>query len=303
MTLRVVGTLTTMPDRYHKVVETLRTLNTQTYKLDAIYLAIPRVSKRLGVPYPEVPDEIKALCTIVKCDDHGPITKILGGLLREQKRGTVIISFDDDMIYPPLLVERLVKHHREYPNSAIGSSGMLVRYNCPACAITPNEDNFLFNIPKFHVPKEGRRVDSIYGYPGALYVRKFFPHVDELDEEMLKYAAIDDDMFINDDVTISGYLSLNNIERRIFNDIPKVSYVLDPQSKNRVMTVNDISYDMAKFFARMNRAIKKSKELGMYKDPEDFDLSESIVWLVTVVVLSVLFIIAIATWLVLDRKY
>ena len=300
--MRTIATLTTMPDRYFKIVKTLESLRRQTYKLDAIYLGLPKKSRRLGIEYPPVPSEITKLCTVVTCPDFGPITKIVGGLLQEKDPNTVIITFDDDMIYPETLVQSLVNHHIKYPDSAIGSSGMLLRYNCPMCAITPNEDNFLYRIPKFIVPLEGRRVDSIYGYPGALYVRKFFPVKERLEEDFLNFALINNDMLMNDDIVISGYLSLHNIERRIFPNMPVVSFVLDENSGERVRNNNEISYDLDRFFQRMNRSIDSSKSIGMYSTTEPLDMSETLVGISFIVVLAVLIIIILAIYILLSPQ-
>jgi len=300
--MRVVATLTTMPDRYHKVVKTLESLHKQTYKLDAIYLGLPIKSRRLGVEYPPVTEEISKICTIVTCTDFGPITKIVGGIIMENDPSTVIISFDDDMIYPPNMVETLVLHHGKNPNSAIGSSGMLLRYSCPMCAITPNEDNFFYRIPKFSVPKEGRRVDSIYGYPGALYVRKFFPHIQDMEEKFLNYALIDNNMLMNDDIVISGYLSIQNIERRIFPDMPIVSFVTDDITNLRQRNKNEISYDLDRFFQRMNSAIVTAKSLGMYSTTEPVDISETIVGISAIAILSLIVVVIIFIYMVRSRN-
>lgn len=301
--MRVVASLTTMPDRYFKIIKTLESLNNQTYKLDNIYLSLPETSRRLNIPYPDVPDEINKLCTVVKCTDYGPITKISGGLLMETDPNTVIITFDDDMIYPPGIVAALIKHHEKYPDSALGSSGMLLKYNCPLCAITPNEDNFFYRIPKFKVPEEGRRVDSIYGYPGALYSRKFFPSNENLETEFFKYALIDHDTFMNDDITISGYLSLKNIERRIFPNMPVVSFVVSETTGERIRADNEISYDLDKFFQRMNAAITKCKSIGMYQNTEPMDLSESIVGVSTIFIVCFIILIGIIIYMISSRNY
>lgn len=295
--VRVVASLTTMPDRYFKTVKTLQTLSKQTYKFDQIYLSLPDKSRRLGIDYPPITEEMAQLCTVVPCVDYGPITKILGGILSEDDPNTIIISFDDDMIYPNTLVESLIRHHKQFPDSAIGSSGMLLKYSCPMCAITPNEDNFLFRIPKFPMPPNGRRVDSIYGYPGALYVRKFFPVKEKLEEEFLNYALNDRNMFINDDITISGYLSLKGIERRIFPSMPIVSFVLDEETGTRLRNKNEISYDLDTFFQRMNMAISAAKKIGMYSHTEEVDITETIAGVSAIVILCVLAIIIICIYI------
>ena len=56
--LRVVCSLTSMPNQYEKVIKTLESLHAQTHKLDAIYLSLPEISRRLGTKYPPVPKEI-----------------------------------------------------------------------------------------------------------------------------------------------------------------------------------------------------------------------------------------------------
>lgn len=289
--LKVVASLTTMPDQYSKVIKTLESLHAQTYKLDAIYLSLPEISRRLGTKYPPVPKEISDKCTIISCDDVGPITKISGGLLAESDPDTVIISFDNDMVYPDTMIEKLVSHHKKYPNSAIGSAGMLLKYGCPFCAINPNENNLLYNISKFQIPEQGRKIDSLYGYPGALYVRKFFPEKDKLNDEFFKYALINEATLLNDDIIISGYLSLKNIERRIFPNMPSVDFV--KQGGERKRTEAEISYNMDKFFQRMNVAIDTTKSIGMYKETEPINFNETIFGVAAIIVITIIIIFII----------
>ena len=163
------------------------------------------------------------------------------------------------------------------------------------CAITPNEDNALYRISKFHVPLEGRRVDSIYGYAGALYVRKFFPSNDKLEEEFLKPALINTDTLMNDDIMISGYISTRGIERRIFPNMPNVGFVLKGGTRERVET--EISYSLDKFFQRMNAAILKAKEIGMYSVTEPMDVSETIIGVAAIAVLSILVLIILLIYI------
>jgi hypothetical protein len=226
----------------------------------------------------------------------GPITKLYGGLLAEQDPDTIIISFDNDMVYPETMVEKLVENHKKYPNSAIGSAGMLLKYGCPFCAICPNENNYLYNISKFPVPPQGKRIDSLYGYPGALYLRKFFPEKSLLNEEFFKYALINEATLLNDDIIISGYLSLCKIERRIFPNMPSVDFV--KQDGERKRTEVEISYNMDKFFQRMNIAIDTAKEVGMYKTTEPINLNETIFGIGAIIVIVIIIILVICYLLI-----
>lgn len=291
---RVVASLTTMPDRYQKVVKMLKSLKNQSYKLDAIYLSLPERSRRLNIDYPPIPEEISNLCTVVRCVDYGPITKIVGALISEHFDDTIIITFDDDQLYPYTLVETLVNLHKRFPDAAIGSSGMLLKQECPLCAIYPAGTEMIFQVPKFQVQPCGRRVDSIYGYPGALYLRKHFPIDNLLEEEFLKYALINHECFMNDDIVISAYLSMKNVDRIIFPDVPVPAHVVNSVTRTRERTVSEISYDLDKFFQRMNIAIRTCKSLGMYAITEPMDPSETVVG-VGMILFFVILIIIILT--------
>ena len=293
---RVVGSLTTMPNQYFKLPGTLSSLNNQTRKLDAIYLGLPQVSRRMSSEYPELPQEISKLCTVVRCEDYGPITKIVPGLLMETDPNTVVITFDNDMHYHPDTVAKLIEHHESYPESAIGSSGMLLKYKCPACAITPNENEQISRVAKFAIPNEGRRVDSVYGYPGALYTRGMFPSNEDLEKKFLDYALLDNNMLMNDDIVISGYLSLHNVERRIFPNMPEVGFTLTNGVRER--SGSEISYNIDKFFQRMNLAIDTARSQGMYAITEPMDSSETIIGVSAIIVLCFLAALIIFIYLI-----
>src|SRR5438045_920235 len=100
--VRVVASCTTLPDRYDNLKIMLKSLKKQTHPLDEIYLTIPKRAHRLNKLYPSLPTEIKQICTPVYIDvDYGPITKIYGALAHETDSDTIIITVDDDNIYPP----------------------------------------------------------------------------------------------------------------------------------------------------------------------------------------------------------
>lgn len=292
---RVVVSFTSMPNQYEKVSKTLDSLLNQSYKADAIYFSLPEVARRTGEKYPPVPKEIRRKCTLVPCTDFGPITKVSGGLLMEEDPETIIVSCDNDMVYPERMLEKLVEKAKFYPNSALGSAGMLLKYPCPVCAISPNENNYLYNISKFHIPPEGRRIDSLFGYPMALYRRKMFPKKEKLEEEFYKYALMTPEMLLNDDITISGYLSLHNIERRIFPDLPNVDFVKENGERKR--TEVEISINLDKFFQRMNSAIATAKSIGMYANTEQVSADETILGVSAIIVIVIIIIILIAIFL------
>jgi hypothetical protein len=142
------------------------------------------------------------------------------------------------------------------------------------------------NIINFKISKNGRKVDSIYGFSGALYLRKFFPSKEKLYDDFIKYALTDEYIRINDDISISGFLSMSNIERRIFSDFD-IIYLSKEGNKN------DISADGFKFIRRLNLSIITAKSIGMYKNPEEVYFSETILFKIFIILFIILFIIVL----------
>lgn len=297
--VRIVGSLTTIPGRYNKLKRTLKSLEAQDIKLDAIYLGIPERSRRLNIEYPTIPDDIKELCTIVPCaHDYGPLTKIAGALQMEQDPETIIITFDDDVIYSPNLVATLLTRHKEFPQSAIGSSGILLGYGFPFYSTVNNGNNSWNSLTGFAIPEKGRSVDILCGFSSVLYIRKFFPHANNLHEDFLKLPLSDNDVYFNDDVMISAYLSAHNIERRI---VPKVP----PPNDGKVFDLeidgpdgNEISFDKMKFLRRFRQAVTKVREWGFFATTQPVALGETVGGHILIgAIIIILLVLAIAMFL------
>ncbi|MEM0354166.1 MAG: hypothetical protein QXW79_01155 [Thermoplasmata archaeon] len=254
--MRVVASLTTIPYNYSTLLVTLKTLLNQTYRLDAIYLGLPKNCRRLNKEYPPIPSEIAEICTIVPCEDFGPITKLYGALVSEEDPDTVIITFDDDDKYAENLVEILLKHHLEFPNAAVGF-GNRFNHKIVDTDLPLEELDTFGNI--YSVPNEGLNVDFLYGYSGVLYVRKFFPAKEKLIMDFFNYAFIDNDAYCNDDVIISGYLSMHNIERRSFRDIPMPKGIPNPIGFGYRLSV-----DPKFVLFQMRRLLRNLRKLNMY---------------------------------------
>ena len=269
--LRIVASLTTLPDRYHLLCKTIKSLKDQDWPLDAIYLAVPIRSHRLNKEYPPIPDDLTELCTVVRTDiDYGPVTKIYGALISETDPDTVIISCDDDVIYHHSLVRKLVEHHLENPGICICGTGALIGRGLPFISIITSLNPFRnwngFSGPE--VPKEGKAIDLIFGVAGVLYQRGFFPDNKHLHDELLKYSLENEYVFVNDDVLISGYLSKKDIKRVVFYDIPNVSC----QEGNRK---DALSHDLIPMLVKLDRSIKYMKTQGFFPTTEPLALDET----------------------------
>ena len=115
---RVVLSLSTLPGRIGALESMLGRLREQTRPADAIYVTLPCASIRAGgVPY-LVPQALadahaRGELTLLRADaDWGPATKLIAALAREQAlmaaggdARSVIVTVDDDILYPRTLVE------------------------------------------------------------------------------------------------------------------------------------------------------------------------------------------------------
>lgn len=263
--MRIVFSLTTIPSRLNNIYETLESLNDQYVKADAIYLTIPKTCKRLNLKYPKISKKIKDLCQPVYIDqDYGPVTKIIGALTEETDPNTLILTVDDDIIYPPTLISDMLKHHKKYPNSALSSSGLSLG-NYPfkySISFNQKKNDWWFTMSG---KNKGREIDILYGYAGALYLRKFFPENKYLYQNFLKYTTYSDDLFKNDDVFLSFYLNKQHIKRRLI-DIDEV------QNKSGE---DALSSDVWNFFKSLNRAVSKCEQMGWAKNKSVVYMSES----------------------------
>lgn len=285
--LRVVATCTTLPDRYSTLVRTLECLHNQDIKLDAIYVTIPYVAKRLNKAYPPITTEMSQLATVIRVkEDYGPLCKLYGALVNEKDPNTIIISVDDDCIYPPTLVSVLLDYHTREPNVAICGTGALLKNGTWFSSININVDYYNKNMCGFNVPNKGRYIDLIHGFVGVLYKRSFFPHRKRLYEELYKYPLMDHSIFCHDDVIISGYLKKNKIKMMTFNKIPSI--IADVKNEDA------LSYNFFEMLYKFNKSILLLKEHGMFLTYENTSISESptyrVILFIAIIILIILFI-------------
>lgn len=124
---RVVIGLTTIPARALGLTPLLRSVAAQSRLPDALYVSVPRVCRRDGKRYPEarlaalLATELPGVGVLDRVsDDHGPLTKLMGMLMRERARGmlmhererdaagdTLLVTVDDDRLLHPRFLEAI----------------------------------------------------------------------------------------------------------------------------------------------------------------------------------------------------
>ena len=278
---RVVATYTTLPSRYEVLYMSILTLKKQTRPPDVIYVTLPKRAARLNLEYPPLPLYITELCTVVPTEiDYGPLTKIYGALTMEIDPNTIIISCDDDVFFDPTHIEIMLKHHQQYPQACICGTGALIAKGVLFISIVSSIQPFHTwrAFTGFTVNKEGRNVDLIFGAAGVLYTRSMFPKKSQLHDELLNYALIDNAIFHNDDVLISGHLSKHDIERRVFLDIPSVQHANGPDA---------LSGDLVKMIKRMALSIEKVKQYGFFPTMVSVAITETPAGRVVIIVIVI----------------
>ena len=154
----VYVTLTTLPERittrhFRDVVNSLRAQTVPAH----LQINIPWQVQ--GKSY-DVPDWLSQIANIVRCQDIGPATKLLGGL-GQLPDNSLVVVVDDDIVYRPQMIERLVRQWRKSPNAVcanqVGEHGEAMGFAGYLIA-----KPLLRGIEKLKMPAECRLVDDTW---------------------------------------------------------------------------------------------------------------------------------------------
>lgn len=105
---RLVVSLTSYPPRFATLYPTLRLLMSQTVAPDDVVLWIAE-GDRAQLP-PEVESLRSSGLLIETCEDYGPFKKFVGS--RRRWPSAHIVTVDDDVAYPPTMLEELIEGFR-----------------------------------------------------------------------------------------------------------------------------------------------------------------------------------------------
>jgi len=259
--MRIVGSLTTLPSRIGKIGDTIRSIYNQTVKFDCIYLNIPYYSVKEDSDY-IIPEEYYKYCSIMRCNDYGKITKMFGPLTEELDGETIIITFDDDVIYPKELVEKLLVKSKKYPTGAIGSSGIKI-------GGFPYYINYI-NGNK--ITTEKQNVDILLNKNACLYKRKYFPSFEIIIRE-------NNNLLDECDLILSGYLSAKDIPRYIF----KLPIIF----KNEEYKIN-----IRKILINLYKI--KSLNKGFYKNKVEYKIKDTVTFpFINFIILTIIILLFI----------
>ncbi len=145
--------LTTIPSRIKNLNKSVESLLNQSCKPDKIFINIPNKYKRFKeiVEKNHIPKFADPIVEIIRCEDFGPGTKLLGSLEKFNKNSLVILA-DDDHTYENYMIEKFNYFYSKSPENAysfyvhpLGTFG--VGQGADGFAIN---SNFLNGIDKFY---------------------------------------------------------------------------------------------------------------------------------------------------------
>lgn len=200
----VYASMTSSPERLRQAAAVLYIVLQSPY-IRRFYINLPhryrnkKAYKKRDVEYLKKVDPRVTIRWIKK--DIGPISKILPSLERARNKKAIIISFDDDVCYPPALVNELIYYSVRYPDIIPGGAGF---------SFGDMEDFIKRDAWPQHRRPRFPRVDVIEGWGAVAYRKEMvdIPFVKELN----KIGTV---CKLSDDLTLSYSFANWDVPRKI----------------------------------------------------------------------------------------
>jgi len=199
----ITVSLSTIPSRMENIYPALKSLMDQTMPPRLICLAIPPFSIREQKGY-TIPAELancEALKIIDAQKDWGPATKLIPALRHPStKPDDIILTADDDNIYPAEFVETFWQYSQKLPDAALSLRGSAMSRTLHW------KDCRAFKGTAISQPAA---VEILTGCGGIMVKPKFFA------AEFFDYGNAPAEAFFVDDIWISGNLAKQDISRYV----------------------------------------------------------------------------------------
>lgn len=120
-------TLTTFPDRIYTVQYTIKSLFNQSVKPDRVVLWLAS-SEFENFEFPESITKLQKQGLEIKYCDNYFGHKRYYKMIEEQRENECIIMFDDDIIFPYCLIERLYVKWKQFPECVVCERGQVMTF-------------------------------------------------------------------------------------------------------------------------------------------------------------------------------
>jgi hypothetical protein len=244
--MRIVGSITTIPDRISLIEAVLDSILSQTRPLDCLYLNIPNISKK-GKQY-RIPEFLKIKNLVLnRCEDYGPITKLLPVLDIETDPDTYIVTFDDDRIVHRDVVKIIEKKIAKYPKHVLSFSGW-------------NMGSFPFYLERYDDNTEDIEVDWVQGCHSITYPRSC------VNKKRIINCFITAPSFLSrhDDHKISAYLERNKVKKISIGADAEKHFISAPCCKTDAISGGDSIWGKVKYFTQVLYIVNYFSSLNLY---------------------------------------
>jgi hypothetical protein len=203
--MKIIISLTTSPKRILLLKETIYSIENQTIPCSKIIINIPskfgRTNESYVIPY-FIKNNPKIYINRTR-KDLGPIMKLIPTIFLLDKlkiKKYIVITIDDDIKYLPNMIETYLNYVNNSNYKVLGISGFNFGNNNEIIPITGTQ-----------------AVDVVEGYGGVMYHYSIF----ELEKwKNYLYTILSNKTCkYSDDLIISNYLDLENINRYLIDDI------------------------------------------------------------------------------------
>ena len=204
---RYYFSLTSIPSRFEKLHDVIKSLNNQIIKPTKIFIHIPKFYKRFNLNIDKsklsfLTDKFDNLVINMCETDFGPATKFLPLMFEKQIHDDdPVIIVDDDTIYDPYLSINLLKDSVRFPDSCVTAFGIT------HSAYFFNTNNWFCDFNSQSLKPCGFRekmegfIDAFEAFKGTLLKKKFFK------EDVFEFPV--NDYCFSDDVWFSGHILKN----------------------------------------------------------------------------------------------
>lgn len=248
-----IVSLTSYPPRFVNLAKVLHELNKQSLFPELLILNIAHGDIDL------LPVEVRKIALnfpieIRSVDDLGPGTKLIPTLITHADK--VVITIDDDILYPPALFEKLMQESAHDPGSIIGARGHIPRFQ--------ENEPIPYLSWKFLVSNSDRGVFMPTGVGGVLYPPNSL-HPDVIDFNLYKEMS-----YTTDDIWywVHAIRNLTTVKKS------KFEYELAPVSgfKNVTLESGNMSVLNNISLSVLWNQFQMTKQLEIYASKNDLEI-------------------------------
>jgi hypothetical protein len=195
--MKYFASMTTYPARFSSALTAIESINNQTKRPKALVINISEEDWRLAERdfIRQAKFKFKGWVIVEPCINLKPANKIIP--TAQKYNDEIIITFDDDVIYPKDRVEKLLEKHREYPENPVAFRTRKVTFDRKKTMPygSWHLSHVLDGPSKFNFPTS---------VSGSLYPKNFFPDSFFDAEKYIKLSYDNDDIWTYFHVLLKG---------------------------------------------------------------------------------------------------